>query len=424
MSNRTGIVKDLSCVRRGIEEPDPPIVYRRLCRTSTCACPNRWLAQLAARVKRRRRRSSGRSGKQLHSCASSVDARRIRLAKWSAVEHEAIAPPEFVLYSPTQYARTGFPYQRWNPKDEVRWVAARELRGDSVVFVPARIVYLSGLGDRGQDCLCPLTSNGLAAGLNREAAVLHGLYELIERDSFLIHWMNQLPGQEIEVPAGEGLASSIVSHYRLYGVEVRTFNLSTDLPAYVLMSVAFDPSGAGPATVIGLGCHLDPRVALVKSLMELCQGHPGERLRYRNQPPADRLKRYEDVRSVCDHSAFLSIPERLKEFDFLLKHGCRKKVQDLANKSLGTVERDLDACVNSLSHQGCRVCYVDLTTSDVSGCGMHVVRTLATGLQPIHFGFGMERLGGRRLFEVPQRLGLSPEVRAESDLNPCPHPLS
>jgi ribosomal protein S12 methylthiotransferase accessory factor len=52
------------------------------------------------------------------------------------------------------------------------------------------------------------------------------------------------------------------------------------------------------------------------------------------------------------------------------------------------------------------------------------VRVLATGLQPIHFGWGQERLGGRRLFELPFRLGFAPGPRGEADLNPCPHPLA
>ena len=52
-----------------------------------------------------------------------------------------------------------------------------------------------------------------------------------------------------------------------------------------------------------------------------------------------------------------------------------------------------------------------------------VARALATGLQPIHFGHREERLGRRRLFEVPARMGYGSGPRTEDDLNPCPHPL-
>lgn len=52
-----------------------------------------------------------------------------------------------------------------------------------------------------------------------------------------------------------------------------------------------------------------------------------------------------------------------------------------------------------------------------------MVRTLATGLQPIHFGYGEERLGGTRLYRLPRLLGYGTSDRNEASLNPCPHPL-
>jgi ribosomal protein S12 methylthiotransferase accessory factor len=52
-----------------------------------------------------------------------------------------------------------------------------------------------------------------------------------------------------------------------------------------------------------------------------------------------------------------------------------------------------------------------------------VVRTLASEIVPIYFGYGQEPLGTRRLFEVPERLGYGGR-RTKNDLNPCPHPMA
>jgi ribosomal protein S12 methylthiotransferase accessory factor len=135
------------------------------------------------------------------------------------------------------------------------------------------------------------------------------------------------------------------------------------------------------------------------------------------------LRGYSDVRSLLDHSAFFHARERRGELAFLLDHGRTQHLDELPNRSR-SVRDDLTTAVEGLARAGCRVAYADLTTDDVRPYGVHVVRTIATGLQPMHFGHGEERLGGRRLFELPVRLGYADEPRSESDLNPCPHPLA
>lgn len=70
------------------------------------------------------------------------------------------------------------------------------------------------------------------------------------------------------------------------------------------------------------------------------------------------------------------------------------------------------------------VAFAELTTPDLAGFGIHVVRTLASGLQPIHFGDGLARLGGRRVFEAPTRMAQGRAALSEDELNPRPHPLA
>jgi ribosomal protein S12 methylthiotransferase accessory factor len=176
--------------------------------------------------------------------------------------------------------------------------------------------------------------------------------------------------------------------------------------------------------VVGLGCHASPVKALSRALLEICQVHPGEAQRYREQPPAKRLKGMEDIKTLEDHSAWASMPEHLGEFSFLLENGRTQRLEDLPDYSTGDVRRDLDHCVSTLRHCGSRVLYVDLTTSDVMDYDIRVARAIATELQPIHFGWSEERLGGRRLFELPHKLGFASKPLTESDLNPCPHPLA
>jgi ribosomal protein S12 methylthiotransferase accessory factor len=425
VSPKVGVIRSLSPVVRGADEPDPPVIYQAMLAHFDFRKAKSWERVAVGKGLHEAEAIRGAIGEAIeHYCASHFDIYTTRRAPWEAVAPDALAPGECVLYSESQYTRSGFPYRRWNPEDQLRWLPITELPERRQVFVPATLVYLSLLEVQAQDLFCAPTSNGLAAGPNLEFAVLHSLCELIERDSFLITWMNRLPAPEVDFSNASGLACSIREHYAPFGVEIHVFNVSTDLPAYVMMGLAVDRTGKGPAALVGLGCHFNPQVAITKALLEVCQIRPGEIQRYRQDRPAERLKSYRDVHTLEDHSAFFHPLERLGEFSFLLENGRTERLEDLPDRSLGSVTADLETCVTALTASGSRVLYADVTTSDIVPYGLRVVRAIATGLQPMHFGFGEERLGGRRLYEVPKVMGHSPEIRGEGDFNPCPHPLA
>jgi ribosomal protein S12 methylthiotransferase accessory factor len=136
------------------------------------------------------------------------------------------------------------------------------------------------------------------------------------------------------------------------------------------------------------------------------------------------LNKYEDVHTLDDHSAFMSQLDRRNEFEFLWQSGETRRVDELPNRSNGDAAQDLEHCARELAAKGHSPAYVELTTPDLVDYAVHVVRVIAPELQPVHFGYGLERLGGDRLFMLPQQLGFGEGRRSESDLNPCPHPLA
>jgi ribosomal protein S12 methylthiotransferase accessory factor len=200
--------------------------------------------------------------------------------------------------------------------------------------------------------------------------------------------------------------------------------LATDQLPTVIMAVADDSDPARPARLIGMGCDLDPVVACDKAIFELCQARPSEMVRYREKPPVDRLKSYEDVRDLDDHPGFHSLRENLHEFDFLFAGAQSVALGELASFVTGDSEVDVAAVAERLKQTGARAAYADITMPDVAEAGYHVVRAIATGLQPIHFGWGQARLGGRRLYEAPVRWGFAREPSTPETLNYCPHPLA
>ncbi len=423
VSPRTGVIKSLTRVRRGADEPPGTVIYHAQLSNFDFKKTGSDERMTAGKGLTDSEAIGGAIGEAIERyCAYHPDSKRIVRAKRAGLDGPSIGPEDLVLYSAEQCGRPGFPYLQWNSDAETGWVRAVNLPQGEPIWVPAFLVYLNYTGPDGADSYCAPTSNGLAAGPDLDRAILAGLYELAERDGFLAHWMHRLPAPEVEFEGG--FAGAIRSHYRRFGVETKVFNLTTDLPMSVMMAVSLGDGKRDPAVLVGLGCHLDPEVAARKSLFEIGQIRPGEVRRFREQNAGQKLKQYSDIRTLHDHSAYLMEADRIHEMAFLLENGRKQKLTDLPNRSSGNPESDLATAVAGLERTGSRVAFVDLTTDDVRPYGIRVVRALAEQLQPMHFGFGEERLGGRRLFELPRILGYRKDVATPAGLNPCPHPLA
>jgi ribosomal protein S12 methylthiotransferase accessory factor len=424
ISPRTGIIRSLSRVSRGTLEPSVPVVCQALVSQFDYRTAKTADRLTAGKGETEREAMLGAIGEALERyCSYQHDPGAVFRASVADLGPVAIPPREFVLYSDRQYETPGFRYGRPDDRTPIGWTRAVELPEETEAFAPASLIFLYFDAGGPDGFFCPPTSNGLAAGPDLSSAVLGGLHELVERDAFLIAWMNRLPASRVNYSALGGTAARIQSHYARFGIDACVFDITTDIAVPVMMALAVDRSGNGPAVVAGLGCHLSPRVAVKKALMEVCQVRPSQALKFAKERPSERLKSYRDVKSLEDHAGFAGIPENLREFEFLFDNGRTRSLADLPDVSTGDPQADLATTVSLLRAAGSRVAYVDLTTPDVAAYGISVVRAIATGLQPIHFGFGEERLGGRRLFETAAALGHATGTRTEDDLNPCPHPL-
>jgi len=357
-------------------------------------------------------------------CASHPRRGSLRRAAIADLDGDAVSPEDLVLYSEAQYARKSLPFSIWRPAHQLSWVLVNELITEKPVWVPATFVFLSlPASAEPQDFLCASTSSGFAAGIDVAHAARAAALELIERDAFVITWLNRLAVREIDLGHVEGVTGDIVSVFGKGGTRLRAFLLPTDLPAVPVMTMALDETGTGPAAVIALGCEMDPCRALEKAMFEICQVHDPLRKAHR-EGRGESANTYADVRTLEQHAAYFFRRDHLHELQFLLERRAPISIDEVPGHRGRAVDDDLRTLASGFHASGSRLLYRDVTTPDLTGYPIRVVRALAPHIQPIHFGHGQERLGGRRLYELPARLGQSDGPRRESSLNPCPHPLA
>jgi ribosomal protein S12 methylthiotransferase accessory factor len=423
ISPRTGILKSLEMRIKSVNEPPLPVIYDAcLSHYDFCKAPAVERGSCGKGVTEEDA-MLGAVGEAIERyCASHTPLKQMRRARAADLD-DAIPPTEFVLYSPGQYARRGFPYQPWRPDAEYLWIKAMEFGSQQMVWVPAALAHLSQPGDQPQDLLCMSTSSGLAAGPNLVWALRNSVLELLEREAFMITWLNCLDVPEIDFSGSDGVMAEIRSVFRRWGTEVRAFELATDMPVSAVMAVALDQTGKGPAAVVGLGCELDAQRALCRALFEICQVHETFR-RKCGHGAADHLNRHSDVSTLEHHAAYFFRRDHFHELDFLLQTTRRVQIEELLSSTGRSAQQDLELLHGGLNRAGCRLFFRDLTTPDVLPYPIRVVRALITGIQPIHFGYGLERLGGNRLYELPLKIGFARKPASEASLNTCPHPLA
>jgi YcaO-like protein with predicted kinase domain len=161
------------------------------------------------------------------------------------------------------------PRHHLNPALRLEWSVARHLAGGGDTLVPTAYVRLDGrVFDRWQPPLCQLTSNGLASGNTTEEAVLHGLYEVIERDA-LVRYANASTPCPVDIRTVDGVAGQLIARFADADVEVRVEVMASPLGLPCFQAAII--SDTFPVVFWGLGAHLDRDVSLCRALTEAAQ---------------------------------------------------------------------------------------------------------------------------------------------------------
>lgn len=326
----------------------------------------------------------------------------VRQLSYREAEGIAVHPNALQLFSDDQFAHR----VAWNrempaplhvpmpldPDMRIGWVEALNLATGKHVLVPAAYACYDA-PDAGRS-FCLAHSNGCAAGETRTEAMLNGLYELIERDAVSIWWYNRLvrPGLDLE-GTDDPYVLSIMSRYERARRQLWVVNVTHDAGVPVFVALSRSDTPERPDWLMGFGCHIDPSVALVRALAEMDQMAPM-------------------IGSQYDMPRLWTVPDGLpdRQLSFLFPDPvCEPATLDSCCPETEGLE-PLERILAPLHRLGIDVLAIDQTDPDI---GVPVMRVMAPGLY--HF---WRRLGGKRLTEVPQKMGWTSEEERSRLLNP------
>ncbi|MFD5712517.1 TOMM precursor leader peptide-binding protein [Streptomyces pharetrae] len=329
-------------------------------------------------------------------------------------------------------ARRTVPY---SPDLELDWVHGWSLTERRALAVPEHVAYWDVPGPHRPRVVYE-SSNGCGLGNSPLEAVLYGLFEVAERDAFLMAWYARTPLPRVAVPADDPEVTALADRAALLGYRLTLFDATNDLgvPAVLSLCRYTGTRPDAPRAFLAAGAHHDPRVAIRSAAAEVVTNVQEAARRCAPGGPRDperlrpMLDRPDLVLDLDDHVGLSTLLEAQPRLDFLFADsppapwserwpGTPEPVSDLAAL--------LERAVERLAGEGLEVIAV---TQDEPGVrdrlGLHCAKVIVPGTLPMTFGHVNRRTAGLdRLLRVPHRLGRTARSPRREELPLYPHPF-
>ena len=275
----------------------------------------------------------------------------------------------------------------------IDWIWGYSLTREKAVLVPAAMVYLTRSLFEGNFYIH--TSGGLAAGTSIEDAILQGLNETIEHDSWMIYQANAITPPTVQIESiRDPKLLKIIEDMGEMGHRVVINYLKNDLGISVFRTWLINERDFVNFGSCGYGANLDPVIAINRSVTEAKLAIPSyqnkENLCFRSPRNSDLVSR---------RASLFNLYHFIKTD---LGKGGQVDFSEIPNHSSGRVAKDIRKTVELLQNtvENSDVVVINLS-KDIFN--IPVVRVLSIGLQNC---FKPIQCAQDRLFQMPKKLGL------------------
>jgi ribosomal protein S12 methylthiotransferase accessory factor len=423
VDNRVGIIEGLEEAPRQAGEPELFYFYAYSCDTSAFVRQRNSNVSGGGALDRDRALAKAVGEAVERYCSAIFDAEDFPLTTAASAPFPCIAPSEFALYSPLQYARSNFPFAPFSSDSLVRWTPSVNALTGEMCYVPAAMVYVPYYYDVEKDerPIAQPISTGLACHMSHAEAGVSAICEVLERDAFTITWQAKLSRGQIRLDSLSSRNDDLVQRLQRTGCKVTLLDLTMDFGIPTVLTALTSDSRELPALTLAASTHLDPEEATKKSLEEAGYTSIYARHLKSTLPPIVTTLDYENIVDQESHVRFYADHDHAALAAFLFASDIRIDFCHLPNLSTGDPKQDLNTLVRAVNNLGHKVLLSDLTTPDVRELGFWVLRAIVPGCHPLVLGHQIRATGGSRLWEVPQKLGYGGISRHSGD-NPAPHP--
>lgn len=246
------------------------------------------------------------------------------------------------------------------------WSLTHDLISDEDYYVTSNAIFHPYvLDDNTCETLFKSNTNGLASGNSKEEAILHGMFEVIERDAWSIFELTHKNSKQINLDTIESdVINDSLLKFSENEINIKLMDLTADINIPTIAASADDTllKDAGLLT-LGIGTHLDPEVAILRALTEVAQSRATQ----------IHGAREDTVRADFARTAGYERMKRINKHYFQ-QDEVQIDLNDIENKSTDSITKDIDIVldelkINEIEH----VLYYDLTRPELD---INVVRVI------------------------------------------------
>lgn len=321
-----------------------------------------------------------------------------------------------------------FPQFTFDANNVFRWVEGYELGSGMQMLLPAQTVFWSyhhsPRSAVSEKIIFSQTTSGSAGHFTKDEAILFALLEAIQRDAFLIYWLNALTPKVIDTETiGSPKLRNLIAQLRRYKLEPIFLNTTSDVGVPTATCVVLDTTNPeNPMYTVGSSSGFTVEEALLPGLIEafsvqhfVSQQEPYV-LPEKYEPfTHTTLSRYERLKAwrgpvMAERMRFFLAGEKQSAEEFI---GDAPRYDSIQKRLQYIVERFAER------GKGYEIYVYEVQHPVLLALGYHVVRTIVPELVPLYLVEFAAPLKARRLREVPGKIG----YRAAEKFNPWPHPF-
>jgi len=332
----------------------------------------------------------------------------------------SLDPVQFLLYTSDLINKNS----NFNIKknDKFNWLKGKSLLNNKDVYIPSQLIYTNYDHQRKEKIIQYQTSNGAGAGFSIEDAVYRGIMELIERDAFMIFYLNKICPKKVETK----FITNTKIQYALqkikdYNLNLSILNITTDLNIPTYLAIIIDPTFIGMPISFGAKSDFSSESAILGAIEEVIQVRSWMRSIYENYKEKHKVINKDQIVSIIQRGIFWFDKKLIKSLDFFLN---TSKIERFKPITLSNNKKFLFSTLKKrLLKNKIEIFYVDVTTKEFTKSDYRVVKVISPQLMPIYFNEKYPLNNCKRIYELPVKLGYLIKPNAEKQLNKIPHPF-